>query len=155
MPWHDKTFDNESFAHDEVKAAAGYGTGWMPKTTIWNQMRRVPYCGNDSLFYESLIFPVCVDAAGHSGCYPRPTRCTTTAHITWAYIRARRRTARCMLVPILVVHSYYSTTISEGGVWGRVSDGMYKTPTKIFHRAAAGRCLRRQRGVGRVPNYDQ
>jgi hypothetical protein len=36
------------------------------------------------------------------------------------------------MIPIRVVHSCYSTTLSEGGVWGRVSDGMYKTPTKVF-----------------------
>ncbi len=37
------------------------------------------------------------------------------------------------MVSIRVVHSCYSTTISEGGAWGRVSDGLpvYKTPTKV------------------------
>jgi hypothetical protein len=36
------------------------------------------------------------------------------------------------MVPIRVVHSCYNTTISEGGVWGRVSDGLYKTPNEVF-----------------------
>ncbi len=60
------------------------------------------------------------------GYYPRPTRAYQTAHTTWAYIRARRRAAGCMMAPIQVVHSRYSTTISEGDARKRVSDGLCK-----------------------------
>jgi hypothetical protein len=70
------------------------------------------------------------------GCYPRPTSCMATTHTTWAYIRAWRRAAGCKMVPIRVVHSCSSTTISKGGAWGRVSYGLYKTPTKVFPRRA-------------------
>ncbi len=53
-----------------------------------------------------------------------------TRHTTWAYIRAWRRAAGCAMVPIRVVHSCYSTTISKGIAWERASKGLYKTPTK-------------------------
>ena len=69
--------------------------------------------------------------------YPRPTREYQTTHKSWAYINARRLTAGCTMAPILVVHSRYSTTISEGVAWERVSDGLYKTPTKVFPRRAS------------------
>ncbi len=50
---------------------------------------------------------------------------------------AGRRAAGCTMVPIWVVlHSCSSTTISEGGAWGRVSYELYKTPTKVFPRRA-------------------
>ena len=40
----------------------------------------------------------------------------------------------CTMRPIRLEHSCYSTIISGGGAWERVSDGLYKTPTKVFPR---------------------
>jgi hypothetical protein len=54
----------------------------------------------------------------------------------WAYIRARRQAPGCTMVPILVVHSCSSTTISEGGGWGRVSYGLYDEIQQGFPRRA-------------------
>ena len=76
------------------------------------------------------------------------------------------------MVPILVVHSDYSTTISKGGACKRVSDGLYKTSTKVFPRLALLSApkgelltyelrpvelprLARPKGCFAFPNYDQ
>jgi hypothetical protein len=40
------------------------------------------------------------------------------------------------MVPILVVHSCSSTTISEGDVWGRMSHGLYDETHQGFPRRA-------------------
>ncbi len=50
------------------------------------------------------------------GCYPRPTSCMATTHTTLACIGASGRASGCTMVPIQVVQSRSSTTISKGGV---------------------------------------
>ena len=125
-------------------------------TLLWHQFLR---------FASYLILcPVCVDAVGYKYIYsegdfsspkgryhPRPTLAYQTAHTMWAYIHAWQRAAGCSMGPTRVAHSRYSSTISEGA-WERVSYGLCKIPAKVF---PAGRCLRRRRGNGRLPNYEQ
>ena len=66
MWWHAKTFDEESFAHDEVKAATcrsrmrcrkpRYGTNCAGYPIVATTFRFASY---------SILSPVCMDAAGY------------------------------------------------------------------------------------------
>ncbi len=104
-------------------------------------------------FFQSVWMQLGTDVSTLKGLiYSKSNKRIPTTHTTWVYNRARLLAAGCMMVPILVVHSRYSTSISEGVVRERVSDGLYKTPTKVF---PAERCLRSQRGNGRLQNYYQ
>ncbi len=70
------------------------------------------------------------------GCYPRPTSCMATTHTTWACICAGRRASGCTMVPIRVVHSCSSTTISEGCAWGHTRYWLYDETHEGFTRRA-------------------
>ncbi len=76
MLWHAKTFDDKSFVQDEVKAATCRSRMLCKRPTIRNQLRRVPYCGNNffALPVTKFLFPVCVDAAGNKCVYSEGDR---------------------------------------------------------------------------------
>jgi hypothetical protein len=115
----------------QQEACSMQGEGWWTRTEVTNFRPRVRrqhapdddiefYLLRVTIFSQSVWMQLGTDVSTSKGwILSKAKKNITTTHATRSCIRAWRRAAGCMMVPIPGVHSCYSTTISEGGVWGR------------------------------------
>ena len=130
------------------------------------QLRRVPYCGNSffallitKFFFQSVWMQQGTNVSIQEG--TRAVRRGDNIQGQHAHTKPHIQRGRTFtlgneqLAVRWVPHGLHirATVLPSLRMRGeRVSDWLCKMPTKVF---PAGRCLRRRRGNGRLPNYDR